>query len=335
MKLFTKICLIAAVIALGLGVVGVGIGLVMGADMRDLNELGIYISPHQQVRVSTVERDIEDVWEDRIEDAIEDKIENRIENKIEEYSKNNTQGIAGNQHHDEKDIETLGENKHHSIEHYDFEEHHNDNLYSYSCSLQDINMLEIDADNAEIMVYAVNEAVSINYFSSHKTDISKVEGSVLKIKDENSSKTPTELEIFIPIGMLKEIDIEMDAGEFIADKLVADHISIDMAAGRVQVEELIAGKKAEVQMDAGQVTVGYYEGPGLEVDCAVGSVMVVCEGNQKDYNYELECGLGKIQINEESYSGIRNDFRINNESSKLIKAECEMGEVLLEFPNSL
>ena len=276
----------------------------MGADMRDLNELGIYISPHQQVKVTSVKNNVEDVWEE-------------------------------NQHHDEKETEALVGNKHHSIEHYDFDEHHNDNLYSYSRSLQDINTLEIEADNAKIMVYAVKETVSINYFSSHKTDISKIEGSVLKINDENASKTPTELEIFIPIGMLKKIDIEIDEGEVIADKLVADCISIDMAAGRVQAEELIAVKEAEIQIDAGQVIVEYYEGPGLEVDCAVGSVMIVCEGNQSDYNYELECGLGKIQINEESYSGIGNDFRINNESNKLIKAECEMGEILLEFPNSL
>ena len=339
MKLFTKICLMIAAVALGLGVIGVGIGFAMGADMRDLNEMGIYISPHQQVRVTSVKKNMDDVWEESIEDvieeAIEDKIENRIEDRIEEYSESNIEGIAENHQHDEKEIDALLGNKHHSIEHYDFEEHHNDNLHSYSCSLQDINALKIDADNAKVMVYAVDEAVSINYFSSHKSDISKAAGSVLKIKDENSSQTPTELEIFIPIGMLKEIDIEIEAGELVADKLAAEYISIDMSAGRVQVEELIAGKEAEVQIDAGQVTVGYYEGPKLEVDCAVGSVMVVCEGNQSDYNYKLECGLGKIQMNEESYSGIGNDFRINNESNKLIKAECEMGEVLLEFPNSL
>ena len=54
MKLFTKISFIIAAIALGLGVLGVCIGLGMGADAGDLSEMGIHISPHHQMRVSGV-----------------------------------------------------------------------------------------------------------------------------------------------------------------------------------------------------------------------------------------------------------------------------------------
>lgn len=316
MKLFTKICISVAAVALGIGVLGVGLGLAMGAELEDLNEMGIYLSPYHQKRVTTVEKYIEEEWEER-------KI---TETPLENWPQK--EGVS-----EEKESSNVHHTNHNI--HNDFQKHHNDNLYYYECSDQEINTLKIDAEHAEIKIYAVDEEVDISYFSSHKTDISKVEGSVLKIKDENSSTTPTELEIVIPIGRLKEIEIDLDAGELTAERLIADYISIDMSAGSVQVDELVAAKEAEMQVDAGQLTIGYYEGPWLEVECEVGSVMVVCEGRQQDYKYELECGLGEIRINEESYAGIGNNFRLNNESSKIIKAECNIGEIVLEFPNNL
>ena len=47
MKLFTKISLIVAAVAGGLGILAIIIGLVMGADVYDLNDMGIHISPQQ------------------------------------------------------------------------------------------------------------------------------------------------------------------------------------------------------------------------------------------------------------------------------------------------
>ena len=65
MKLFTKICISVAAVALGIGVLGVGLGLAMGAELEDLNEMGIYLSPYHQKRVTTVEKYIEEEWEER------------------------------------------------------------------------------------------------------------------------------------------------------------------------------------------------------------------------------------------------------------------------------
>ena len=81
--------------------------------------------------------------------------------------------------------------------------------------------------------------------------------------------------------------------------------------------------------------IGYYDGLKLDAECAMGSIMVVCEGNQDDYNYEMECGMGQIVFGQESYSGLGEEIYIDNRSSKLIEASCDMGDIMLEFPNSL
>ena len=152
----------------------------MGAKFDDLNGMGIYLTPYQQVRVTGV-----------ITSDVEDKLENYIENNIEEKFENN-----GHQN-------GVIDQNHHAAEHL-----HNEDLHSHSYSLQDIDRLEIDVQNAEITIFAVEEADSINYFSNIRNDISKWDGSTLKIVDHGALGSKIELEVFIPIGVLKEIEID-------------------------------------------------------------------------------------------------------------------------------
>lgn len=282
MKLFTKISLILAAVAGGVGILAIIIGLVMGADVNDLNNMGIYISPHQQVAVSGVimEREEEDLT-----------------------------------HHNYR--------------------HHNEKLHNHSCSLKDIDRLKVEIHNAQITILASEDEENIIYYSNKENSIAKVSGTTLKLRDNTSSTDKIELEIYIPVGVLEEIEIEVVNGTIFAEKMVADNVTIEIDNASVQIDELVVEDKAELQINAGQMIIGYYSGAKLETECGMGSIMVVCEGNQNDYNYDLECGMGQIQINEDNYSGIGKDLKLHNESHKSIKAECGMGEIILEFPNSL
>lgn len=70
MKIFTKISLISALIAAGLGILGIMIGLMMGAEVRDLNNMGIYLSPYQQIKItSVISEDAEETVEDILEES--------------------------------------------------------------------------------------------------------------------------------------------------------------------------------------------------------------------------------------------------------------------------
>lgn len=259
-----------AAIALGLGVLGIFLGLAMGADAGDLSELGIYISPHQTVAVSGVITEVEE--------------------------------------------ETMLEHSH---------------------SLKNIDRLEIEVRNAEITIFATEDINQIRYYSDKNKDIARVEGRTLKLEDSTSVQDKIQLELYIPMGVLKEIEIEAAAGVVTADRIIVDRVAVEIDAASVQIDELQVTKEAELQVGAGKIVVGYYEGPSLDVDCAMGSITVVCEGNEFDYNYEMECGMGRIVFNKESYSLIGEKNRHNNGRSKMIEAECEMGEIIFEFPNSL
>ena len=298
MKLFTKISLILAAVAGGVGILAIIIGLVMGADVNDLNNMGIYISPHQQVAVSGV---ITEVGEEIVGESI--------------------LGQNYNSHH-----ESVGQHNY---------GHHNEKLHNHSCSLKEIDRLKVEIHNAQITIFASEDAENIIYYSNKENSIAKVSGTTLKLGDNTSSTDKIELEIYIPVGVLEEIEIEVVNGTILAEKMVADNVTIEIDNASVQIDELVVEDKAELQLNAGQMIIGYYSGAKLETECGMGSIMVVCEGNQNDYNYDLECGMGQIQINEDNYSGIGKDLKLHNESNKSIKAECGMGEIKLEFPNSL
>lgn len=333
MKLFTKISLILAAITGGLGILAVVIGLALGADVTQLNDMGIHISPHQQVEVSRV---ITEVTEEVVEEIVENVEEESIhiyhdvisehEEKVVEDDYLPTEEIIV-QHHNE-----IG---HNYIPNEIGVTHHNENLHNHTCNFRGINRLEVEVQNAQITIFASEDTQEFLYYSNKEESIAKVEGSTLKLEDNSELKDKIELELYIPISVLKEIEIEAINATVLADKLIADNIKIEIDNASVQIDELVVEDKAELQINAGQMIIGCYDGKQLETECAMGSIMVVCEGKQSDYNYDLECGMGEIKVQNDSYSGIGKDLQIHNDSRKSIKAECALGEIIFEFPNHM
>ena len=291
MKLFTKISLIVAAIAGGVGILAVVIGLAMGAKVKDLEVMGIYISPNQ-VELSGV-----------IRNEIRDEILDEFDDNHHNY------GNHGSRHQ-------KGEAE-----------------YTYKSN--NIQRLEVDVQNADITIFTVEDTEKIQYSTNRGKEIARVEGNTLTLEEEISIKEHLELEIYIPAGVLREIEIEAINGAITADSIIADNVSIDIDNASVNIQELVVENKAELQINAGEMVIGYYEGSNLDVECAVGAMMIVCEGNKNDYNYNLECGVGEIIMGDEIYSGLGQEIHVKNGGTKLIEAECAMGQIQIEFPNSL
>ena len=359
MKLFTKISLIIAAVAGGLGILAIILGLVMGANVYDLEDMGISISPNQLELSGVITEAVENAITSETKELVDEIGENVEEESIHIYhdvisgeQKNETEHnyipteemIV--QHHNETEHSYIPTEEmivqHHNETKHNYTpteerlaQHHNEKLHNYTCEFRGIERLEVDVQNAQITVFATENENEFMYYSNRRNSIAKVEGSTLKLEDKFNIRDKIELELYIPIGVLKEIEIEAVNGTISADRIVADNVNIEIDNASVQMDELIVENKAELQINAGQMIVGFYSGNNLETECAMGSIMVVCEGNQEDYNYDLECGMGQIQIQQDIYSGIGKDLKIHNESKKSIKAECAMGEIVLEFPNSL
>lgn len=328
MKLFTKICLIAAVVAGGLGIIGIVIGMSMGARMEDLDNLGIDgISIHTNPRFSV-------------------QVEDNNDTAASHYNEHNIGDIVEtrNNKHNSNDIaESHGTNDHNIIVYSDMDTSQTDWKFIENYDCTNIRELELEVDQGVVNIYVSSLDNTITCYADTnnikceidegKLSIEYVEPRLWRGFVKNRSWSALEMELYIPEDILREMDMELGACSVYAERLNADNIFIELGAGQVIVDEMWADTKAQLQVGTGQMTVESFEGNSLDLDCGIGSMVVICNGNKSDYNYSLECGIGNIQLDDTSYSGIGQGMNINNNAQRNIDVECGIGEVALEFPN--
>lgn len=200
-----------------------------------------------------------------------------------------------------------------------------------------VESIYIDLSASEVEVKKGNEFkieasnVSNNTFKSHVQNGNwyiedKTVARIFNINNSNSKVI-----IYIPESFnAKEIRINMGAGQLIANKLIATTTDIKVGAGDFKIRDL---KTDEINIDCG---VGNIEINGIVsnngyVKCGIGNVMLDLKGNEKDYNYHLNLGIGEVTLNDNNFSGVGNRVIDNTSESKGFKVECGIGKVSLDI----
>lgn len=124
-----------------------------------------------------------------------------------------------------------------------------------------------------------------------------------------------------------EIDLELDAGELVADSLSADgDFSAKVGAGSLEAEQFFAGE-LDVECGMGEVDLCGFVRQDADVECGMGSISLRLDAKEADYDYEISCGLGEVEINGRDYSSLSTDKVIDNLAGRKIRLECGMGEI--------
>ena len=68
-----------------------------------------------------------------------------------------------------------------------------------------------------------------------------------------------------------------------------------------------------------------------------GTVTVERQANlkQKDYNYDLDCGIGEIRCGDDSFSGFGREKSIDNGADKKMDIDCGIGSINVAFMEQL
>ena len=93
----------------------------------------------------------------------------------------------------------------------------------------------------------------------------------------------------------------------------------------------VGAENADVAVAAGAAEIQGIMAQEMYLECGVGSATLVLHGEQEDYNYSLECGMGEVKIADGSYSGIAVEQQIYHGASKNLNIECGMGSVNVKF----
>lgn len=203
-----------------------------------------------------------------------------------------------------------------------------------------------------------------NIWGSYSRDVRcSQEGNVLKIRDRVDKKilrmkhgiSDATLIIRLPEDYrFTDIDMEFGGADVTVDTmLLADQVQLVIGAGRLEgksVKRLIDAKEIELLVGAGEMEVSGLRTEELDAECGVGNLRIsdvtaedctlecgighlklTLNGKEEDYDYEIQCGIGTVNLGSSSYGGLGASKRINNDADRKMNIDCGIGEVVVSF----
>lgn len=147
----------------------------------------------------------------------------------------------------------------------------------------------------------------------------------------------------------EKLNVEVGAGKANAERIQTEnaYFSINAGSGRT---DILTAENVTVKVGAGSMSLGHFktekltgnvdmgsmQGEGtvtknMEVECNMGSLSFGLNGNEKDYDYDLSCAMGKLNVGSNSFTGIVKETKINNNAGNKITAKTSMGSVIITF----
>lgn len=133
----------------------------------------------------------------------------------------------------------------------------------------------------------------------------------------------------------REIDITIGAGEMVngtqqLQTLQAQEVSLEVGAGNMEFSGIYA-EHLELDCGAGNMDFANVTSGNTELECGMGRVAMELTGQENNYDYEVDCGIGEISIGDSTYSGLAQSKIIKNNGEYLLDIDCGIGEVVISF----
>ena len=198
--------------------------------------------------------------------------------------------------------------------------------------------LEISLKYDELLIQEYDgDKIRVNVANDTKNDVVVKETSgKIMITDTRSGNVKKKKQIKVSIPSVKEFDtvslgVDMGTIDLECD-LKVQELSVEVGAGEFSGYGNITAAYCDLQVGAGTIDIDQLDVQKLNADCGAGEIDMVVTGKEKDYNYELSCGMGEIDLEDSEYSGLGIEKNISNEGAqKDMVLECGMGEIDVEF----
>lgn len=198
--------------------------------------------------------------------------------------------------------------------------------------------LEISLKYDELLIQEYDgDKIRVNVANDTKNDVVVKETSgKITITDTRSGnvKKKKQIKVIVPSGKdFDTISLGVDMGTIDLEcDLKVQELSVEVGAGEFCGYGNITAAYCDLQVGAGTIDIDQLDIQKLNADCSAGEIDMVVTGKEKDYNYDLSCGMGEINLEDSEYSGIGIEKNISNEGArKDMVLECGMGEIDVEF----
>lgn len=198
--------------------------------------------------------------------------------------------------------------------------------------------LEISLKYDELLIQEYDgDKIRVNVANDAKNDVVVKETSgKITITDTRSGNVKKKKQIKVIVPSEKDFDtislgVDMGTIDLECD-LKVQELSVEVGAGEFSGYGNITAAYCDLQVGAGTIDIDQLDIQKLNADCSAGEIDMVVTGKEKDYNYDLSCGMGEINLEDSEYSGIGIEKNISNEGArKDMVLECGMGEIDVEF----
>lgn len=217
----------------------------------------------------------------------------------------------------------------------------------------DISKLDIKLRGCDLRILSSDDdQIHVEVDSDEGKNVSlKQDDDTLTISDAHkniANVKAASVSIRIPEShAFDEVSIRLAAGDMEIDRLTADEISIQGGTGQLHVGTLTAKQELDAGIGAGEFRIeeavlgetsikcgiGTLEiasctlNGDADINGGVGEVNVGIASEKDDFNYELKCGLGELEVFGDSYTSLGKGREIDNGASDTISLECGVGSV--------
>ena len=305
MKKFTKGMLIAAGIFAAAGIGLTAAGGVMGASMSELTGVNSLKRILWMTDWDDDHDDYDDIDED---DDYEDHVEHDgMEHSAEMGQKNMEPTAVGNESATDGTVYQL----------------------KYQPTKLDI---ELKYDE---LILEEGDSFCVRVYDDNGKNVTVKESSdTLKVRSTKKLSKTRKVCISYPKDVkLQELEIEMGAGTVYLNRDIdTEKLSVEMGAGEFDSKNPVTAEEADLEIGTGSMTFADLSAKKISGECGLGELDLTMTGTQEDYNYDLECGVGNLDVGSDSYSGLGREKSISNTGAdRKLDLECGMGNVSVNF----
>ena len=305
MKKFTKGMLIAAGIFAAAGIGLTAAGGVMGASMSELTGVNSLKRILWMTEWDDDHDDYDDIDED---DDYEDHVEHDgMEHSAEMGQKNMEPAAVGDESATDGTV--------------------------YQLKYQPTK-LDIELKYDELILEEGDSFCVRVYDDSGKNVTVKESSDTLKVRSTKKLSKNRKVCISYPEDVkLQELEIEMGAGTVYLNRDIdTEKLSVEMGAGEFDSKNPVTAEEADLEIGTGSMTFADLSAKKISGECGLGELDLTMTGTQEDYNYDLECGVGNLDVGSDSYSGLGREKSISNTGAdRKLDLECGMGNVSVNF----
>ena len=220
-----------------------------------------------------------------------------------------------------------------------------ENNFIWSSTEQNIRNLDIELGQTELHIIPGDSFV---FTADGKIDSIAVTGDTLHIKHtEKDSETfglfksylfekeipPLKATLTVPYNVFFEnITLEIGMGEFESKiPLKCKRSTLNVGLGSCSLEDFSVTDYFETECDMGSLTIqGTIDGTS-KIQCGMGTVKLITQGNPDDYNYKTQVGMGSVQIGDKTFGGLSNKERFSSTAKNYFDIDCGMGSIIISF----